>query len=189
MSWDNEYNNFYRGKADTRFIEDFIKFHFTQEELDKISFVNVKGKDSIHLVKSNFIKNTDQEGINLLIFDADLDYSGRVEELEKQKQDLGIQFELFLFPNNEDKGDLETLLLNLTVKEHQGIFECFKPFNDCLLGKNPDYNVPDLKTQVFSYLSFQKLESKEDKRNYINGSWDLNNEYANSLLEFLKKYI
>jgi hypothetical protein len=153
---------FVEGKADKRFIEDFITFKFGSEKLKEISFKNVEGKDSIHLAKSDFIKNTDQEGINLLIFDADLDYSERIKEIEKQKQDLGIEFELFLFPNDKDNGDLETLLLNLTVKEHQGIFECFKPFNDCLLSKNPDYNVPDLKTQVFSYLSFQKLESKED---------------------------
>ncbi len=149
----------------------------------------MKGKDKIHLSKNEFIKNTDQEGINLLIFDADSDYKKRVKALEKQKQDLGIDFELFLFPNNNNNGDLEKLLLSLTVEKHQGIFECFKPFNDCLKAKDETYNVPDLKTQVYSYLSFQNLEPQEKDRNYLLDCWNLDFEYATPLFEFLKKHI
>jgi len=180
---------FVEGKADKRFLEDFISFHLGKDKFENLSFIDVRGKDSIHLAKNEFIKNSNQEGTNLLIFDADSDYKERVKELENQKQDLGIDFELFLFPNNNESGDLEILLLKLTVDKHQGIFECFKPFNDCLLGKDSSYNVPDLKTQVFSYLSFQNLESKEEKRDYLNDSWNLNNEYAKPLLDFLKKYL
>lgn len=180
---------FVEGKADKRFIEDFVSFHFGKEKLEILSFIDVKGKDSIHLVSNEFIKNSDQDGTNLLIFDADSDYSERVKELKKQKQELGIDFELFLFPNNKDNGDLETLLLNLTIQKHQGIFECFKPFNDCLLVKNPNYNVPSLKTQIYSYLDFQRLEPKENDRNYNIDCWDLNNEYAKPLFDFLEKYL
>jgi hypothetical protein len=180
---------FVEGKADKRFIEDFIIHHFSQDIFKKIKFVDVKGKDSVHLVSNEFIKNSDQEGTNLLIFDADSDYAERVEELEKQKQELGIDFELFLFPNDKDVGDLESLLLNLTVSAHKGIFECFKPFNDCLLGKNSNYNVPSLKTQIYSYLDFQRLEPKENERNYIIDCWDLNNEYAKPLFDFLNRYL
>ncbi len=180
---------FVEGKADKRFIEDFILFHFGNDKRKEVLFIDVEGKDKIHLSKNEFIKNTDQEGINLLIFDADKNFSERVIELKKQKQNLNIEFNLFLFPNDKESGDLETLLLNLTVAEHQGIFECFKPFNDCLLNKNSTYNVPSLKTQIYSYLDFQNLEPKENNRNYLSNSWNLDNQYANSLLEFFKKYI
>lgn len=180
---------FVEGKADQRFIEDFVSFHFGNEKLEIISFVDVKGKDRLHIVKNNFVINTDQEGINLLLFDADGNFKDRVEELEKQKQNLEIDFELFLFPNDKDNGDLETLLLNLTAEKHLGIFECFSPFNDCLLNKNSAYNVPSLKTQIYSYLSFQNLEPQEKDRNYLLDCWNLKNEYAIPLTDFLKKYI
>lgn len=180
---------FVEGKADKRFIEDFVSKHFGKEKLDILSFVDVKGKDSIHLVSNEFIKNTDQKGINLLIFDADSDFAKRKEELEKQRAYLNIEFELFLFPNNNDNGDLEVLLLNLTVEKHQGIFECFKPFNDCLKSKDNNYNVPSLKTQVYSYLDFQNKEPKENDRDYFLDCWNLENDYANPLLYFLTEYL
>lgn len=84
---------------------------------------------------------------------------------------------------------METLLLNLTIEKHQGIFECFKPFNDCLKSKYATYNVPSLKTQVYSYLSFQNIEPQERDRNYLLDCWNLKNEYVNPLIEFLKKFI
>ena len=180
---------FVEGKADKRFLEDFVSFHFGKDKLKPILFVDVEGKDKIHLSKNKFLINTDQEGTNLFLFDADGNYAERLEELEKQKQELGIDFELFLFPNNKDKGDLEELLLNLTVEKHKGIFECFKPFNECLFAKDPTYNVPSLKTQVYSYLDFQNKEPKENNRNYMLDCWNLNNEYAKPLLDFLKKYL
>ena len=180
---------FVEGKADKRFLEDFIAHHFSDEIFKNLKFIDVKGKDSIHLVSNEFEKNTDQNGINLLIFDADTNYSLRKKELEEQKAELNIEFELFLFPNNKDNGDLEELLLNLTVEEHHGIFECFKPFNECLKSKNSTYNVPSLKTRVYSYSDFQNQEPKENNRNYLLDCWNLDEEYATPLIEFLRKYL
>ncbi|AXG74997.1 hypothetical protein DVK85_12455 [Flavobacterium arcticum] len=177
---------FGEGKADEKFLRDFVKHHFNIEEID---YVDVKGKDSIHLVKNKFIMNTDQGGINLLIFDADNDFQAALDNVQKQKNECGVEFEIFLFPNNTDIGALEELLIRLTVPEHQSIFECFKPFNKCLNASGKGYNVPDLKTQVYSYLSFQKLEAKEEKRDYTLDCWDLDAEYGESLKEFIAKYI
>jgi len=177
---------FGEGKADERFLQDFIKHYF---EIEKITYKNVNGKDSIHLVKNEFEKNTDQGGVNLLIFDADSDVQAALKNINEQKAALGIEFETFLFPNNADIGALEELLITMTVPQHQGIFDCFQPFNVCLTGKNPDYHVPDLKTQIFSYLSFQRLESKEDKRDYTLNCWNLDADYAKPLVDFLRPYL
>ncbi|MGQ3089156.1 hypothetical protein, partial [Flavobacterium sp.] len=76
----------------------------------------------------------------------------------------------------------------MTVEEHQGIFECFDVLDKCLTSKNDDYEVPDLKIQIYSYLSFQKLEAKEPVRDYTLGCWNLDAEYGNPLKEFLKNY-
>lgn len=70
---------FVEGKADKRFLEDFITCYFGIEKLKVISFKNVEGKDTIHLAKNEFIKNTNQEGTNLLIFGADLDFEARLK--------------------------------------------------------------------------------------------------------------
>ena len=177
---------FGEGKADKRFLEDFVKHHFG---ISKIDYINVNGKDSIELVAPQFKINTEQGGVNLLIFDSDSDYQQALDNVNKQKDDCGIQFETFLFPNNADTGALEKLLLQMTVPEHQGIFDCFKPFNECLLGHNPGYNVPDLKIQIYSYLTFQSLEGKDPVRDYTLPCWNLDAEYAQPLKAFIGKHL
>lgn len=177
---------FGEGKADERFLEDFVKYHFA---IEKIKYVNVKGKDSIHLVRNEFEKNTDQGGVNLLIFDADSNFHAALDNVNTQKVACEIEFETFLFPNNADTGALEELLLQLTVPEHQGIFECFVPFNACLSDKNQHYNVPDLKTRIYSYLAFQNFEPKDPARNYLVDCWNLDAPYAQPLKDFLTKYL
>lgn len=177
---------FGEGIADEKFLKDFIKSQFGIEE---IKYINVKGKDSIHLVKNEFEKNTDQGGVNLLIFDADSNYANARDNIIRQREEVGVEFEIFLFPDNNGVGALEDLLLKLTVPEHSGIFECFTPFNFCLKSKNPHYNVPDLKTQIYSYLSFQKLEANEGKRDYTQSCWNLSNLDAKPLRDFLSEYL
>lgn len=103
---------FGEGKADEKFLRDFIKHHFG---LEGIKYIDVRGKDSIHLSRIQFEQNTDQGGVNLLLFDADGDFKTAINNINKQKGDCGIKCEIFLFPNNHDKGALEELLLNLTV--------------------------------------------------------------------------
>lgn len=49
--------------------------------------------------------------------------------------------------------------------------------------------MPDLKTQIFSYLAFQRLESKEEKRDYTKPCWNLDGDYAQPLKEFLAQYL
>lgn len=176
---------FGEGKADKRFLEDFVKHHFG---IDEIDYVDVKGKDSIHLSKNKFEMNTDQGGVNLLIFDADSNYQAALDNVNNQKAACKIEFETFLFPNNLDTGALEDLLLQMTVPEHQGIFDCFKPFNECLLGHNPNYNVPDLKIQIYSYLTFQYLEGKDPVRDYTLPCWNLDAEYAQPLKAFIANH-
>ncbi|MCW4468511.1 hypothetical protein OGH69_06020 [Flavobacterium sp. MFBS3-15] len=177
---------FGEGKADGKFLKDYVKYHFGIEDIE---YVDVKGKDSIHLGKNYFLQNTDQGGINLLIFDADSDFQAAMNNINEQKDKTGIEFEVFLFPNNSDTGALEELLKRMTIEEHQGIFECFDVLDKCLTSKNNNYEVPDLKIQIYSYLSFQKLEAKEPVRDYTLSCWNLDAEYGNPLKEFLKNYL
>lgn len=49
-------------------------------------------------------------GVNLVIFDADADFEDRKKKLILWKERCHVDFELFLFPNNKDTGELEDLL-------------------------------------------------------------------------------
>ena len=103
-------------------------------------------------------------------------------------------FELFLFPNNSDSGNLEILLEKIINPKHSAIFECFDGYQNCLKGKSKSYKVPASKTKIFAYLdtllsSQDEKFAKEDKRDYRNTNhWDLDNSYLNILKEFLEKY-
>lgn len=182
---------FVEGDADKKFIQDYLNYLFGIETKDsRIVIDELGGKDALKASKPNFNKNTELGGRNLVIFDADDDCETRREELLQEAKELGIPFELFLFPNNQENGNLETLLRRLTVADHEGIFDCFIPFNECLKLKNPNYDVPNLKLQLFSYLSFRGIESKEKKRNYLDiQSWRLDDSSLIPLRDFLKLHI
>ena len=104
---------FVEGKADRKFVADFIRFLFEINYLDEI--INLDGKDGIAKAKNTFNENTDMNGTNLLIFDADEDFKIKFAELNRIKAELEINFEIFLFPDNNDKGELEHLLSNIIL--------------------------------------------------------------------------
>ena len=71
--------------------------------------------------------NTIQGGTNLILFDADTvlnsgGFDKRKAELEQKLKDLDINAKLFLFPNNKDDGDFESLLEELVQKNTHQIF-------------------------------------------------------------------
>ena len=182
---------FVEGKADRKFVADFIRFLFEINYLDEI--INLDGKDGIAKAKNTFNENTDMNGTNLLIFDADEDFKIKFAELNRIKAELEINFEIFLFPDNNDKGELEHLLSNIILIKNKKIFDCFEDYQKCL--KVDDrFRVPVLKTKIYAYthtlLSKENEKfAKEDERDYLNKEhWDLSNSYLNPLKEFLNKY-
>ncbi len=78
-------------------------------------------------------------GINLVIFDADDNFRKRETEILQRKKELGIDFKLFLFPNNHAPGDFETLLEKIAIEKHQQLFDCFEKYQECLTNKNDNY--------------------------------------------------
>ncbi len=135
---------------------------------------------------NKFTENTDNDGINLVIFDADNNFTERKKEIEKKKEEFDIQFELFLFPNNQDSGDFEILLESISNKEHKCIFECFDKYQNCLSSKNTTYILPNRKARIFAFLETLGEETQPKKRNYcVEKCWDLNSAILNSLKIFL----
>ena len=121
---------FVEGKADSKFVGDLVKEWFNYSLKSGVEIQETEGKDSLKKFAHQFQKSTDQGLINLLIFDANGNYQARVKELIVERQALKIQFEVFLFPNNEERGDLETLLRR--IARNEAVFGCIDTYKRCL---------------------------------------------------------
>ena len=93
---------------ETIFIENLINKTWQKHEIDDYETVNAGGWTKLHLIANKFIQNTDKGGINLLIFDSDSPeneggFNKRKQQLEQKRMELGIQFEIFLFPDHQSR--------------------------------------------------------------------------------------
>lgn len=176
------------------FIKTLIKHLGVEDKVSEI--VQVNGKDNLKNSSNAFLTNTLEGGVNLVIFDADSpDNNGgfnvRKEELKGQLDLLNIQADLFLFPDNANDGDFETLLEKIARKDvHQRFFDCFGDYEKCL---GNDYQSPNLKGKMFTYISAQKSLSQRERSNLGKGEWLFdNNEYwdlGSPFVEPLKRFI
>ena len=175
------------------FIEALLKTLDVDESLFRIECVN--GKDNLQNAINTFIANTENGGKNLIIFDADSPQNGggftkRKNELEETLKKLGVEADVFLFPNNRDDGDFETLIARLVQNDkHKRFFDCYEDYEKCL---GTDYLSPNLKGKLFTYISAMPM-SKTKRDRLGQGQWLFeNNEYWNlesEALEPLKGYL
>ena len=196
------------GEADKKFFKDYYH-HLFQEKApegciidpgkdgDTGGYQKLRSEDAIGIMR----QNTDQGGINLVIFDADEDVERRRSELLAIKDEFGVEYELFLLPNNKGAGALEDLLENIINPDNQPVMDCWSTYEG-ELGKvriptktPPTLTIPAKKTKIYAYLETllgksksQKKLLKDANRNYENAQhWDLDAEYLEALKEFLKK--
>lgn len=197
-----DFNIFVEGTADARFFKQYIRHLFGEEVADE-RLVVLKGWDNLKTEASaaRMRSMTANGGVNLVIVDADKDFQSRKEEIAKWKQANGVQFELFLLPNNKDKGALEDLLENIINPNNKPIFECWEGYEKELVKLEiPDRTPPPLttpakKTKIYGYLEALLGSSSKDKelikernREYFNTlHWNLDAEYLEPLKEFLVK--
>ena len=188
------------GDADKKFMEDYYH-HLFQTPAPKNSIIHTGGYKNLadEVILRQMQMNTDQGGVNLVIFDADDDYKTRWEELSSLKEQYGVEFELFLFPNNQDTGALEDLLENIINPNNRPILDCWENYEEELRkleipGRTPPpLTTPAKKTKIYGYLEALLGESKKEKkmikeieRNYENPlHWDLDAEYLEKLKEFI----
>jgi len=191
------------GQSDEAFINQYLN-HLDFVLNDDLVVENLGGKDNLKAkVKADFLDNYSSKlsgskalGYkNVVVFDADDDFDGRLNELTALK--AKFEFELFLFPNDKDNGNLETLLCEIVNPKHKKILECFDGFRDCI-SVNPDYRLPDDKTKMYVYVDTlveNKWSDGRDiahpkNRNYQNPDhWNLNHEYLTPLKTFLQNHI
>lgn len=191
---------FVEGKNDENFINSYIKYIVSY---DTYKIVPVNGYTNIEKVVSLFKENTENKGINLVIFDSDYKRNGggietRKKYIQNVLKDNSISAEIFLLPNNKDEGNLETLLENIINQDHKCVLECFESYEKCLRGfkddnDNPIYITPNTKAKIYAYIESMKKTNPDksrfskDKDFLFDNSyyWNLDSKYLEPLKEFL----
>lgn len=189
---------FVEGNADQKFLIDYL-LYLGYNGISERDFVRIDGntKANINNREEEFLRSQEKGKKNILIFDADKNATGTRRYLEEVKTKLGIKFELFLFPNDLDPGNLETLLEQIINPDHESLFDCFEHYRECLKQKNnPSYKIPDSKTKVFAYLDALLLKKEDEKlakegnRDYRNTEhWNLNSLRLEPLKNFLQTHL
>ena len=144
--------------------------------------------------------------INLVVFDADAPeneggFAVRKREIEDWKTRHGLTFELFLFPNNEENGELENLLEGIINPQNAAIFCCWENFEECLTTKTTctktPLTIPAKKSKIYAYMEVlhgdsncEKEKIKDPNRDFKNTQhWDLSAQAIEPLKKFLQRHI
>ncbi len=174
---------------DKLFIEQYILW-ISERFQEKIALktISTGGWTNLHKHKNEFKENADMNGINLVIFDADDNFRKRETEILQRKKELGIDFKLFLFPDNNAPGDFETLLEKIAIEKHQQLFDCFEKYQECLTNKNGNYKVPNRKAKIFAYLESLNEETNFKKRVLLGISW-ITIMFENNMQIFINKLL
>ena len=160
----------------------------------------IGGFNKLKNIKPEFDKAKNNGEKVLLLFDANSNFAQRREYLLKEKKELSIDFELFLFPNNKDNGTFEHLLEKVINEKHKVKIDCFDNYELCIAQYKKDgkeiYNIPVQKSKMYAYMdTFTMSNTKNDefkKGNWFfdnNEYWDFDSEYLKPLKDFLLKNI
>ncbi len=186
------------------FIEQYL--HFLNPEItdSEYTITCVGGKDNLKNYDNIMKQNAIAGEHNIVIFDCDSPstdggFEKRSEQLTDLRNNLGVDFDSFLFPNNKDSGAFEDMLLNIINQKHKGVIDCFEKYEMCIKGQDASgelYETPNTKAKIYSYITSFKRSGKEFNKikggnwDFLNKEyWDLTSEYLNPLKEFISKYI
>ncbi|WP_025447634.1 DUF3226 domain-containing protein [Helicobacter pylori] len=160
------------GKSDKYFLSWCLDVWEYQAYFD-IFFVEGKDKlfsDEFCKRIENILKNKNQEYRQVcVIFDADIKkenqesdagFDNKLEHIREKFKEKGIDFpeeQIFLFPNNQDDGDLETLLLK--IAKHDEFLKCFEKYLECIKSKEHYEPIKNIrKSKWYAYLEALGLE-------------------------------
>ncbi|WRD74534.1 hypothetical protein E5E60_01945 [Helicobacter pylori] len=183
---DKEILIFVEGPSDKVFLEVYLYF-LEDLPIKNFKVKDVKGKDNL----SKRLLEIEKYDKTLIIFDADKDYESNKKEILKvvlkTKQTISEE-QIFLFPNNQDDGDLETLLLE--IAKHDEFLKCFEGYLECIKSKEHYKPIKKIrKNMLYAYLEAFGLEELYTKKNiFDNTGGKVKNEYEEDY-EKLKKAI
>jgi hypothetical protein len=130
----------------------------------------------------------DDEGINIVIFDADEEGHGRgsfdntKKSLDAFKTTHEVHFDFHLWPNHEKNGRIEDLLQQLIPQDKKTIFECIDQYNTCLKqieGVSVDDSIKRA-LNVYTY-SFNHAKKESERKYQDDKFWTLDHDTITDL--------
>lgn len=142
------------GEADITFLRDYFLFHnpkleqkeqkkrntkelILSDDIQKIKIKAIGGYTKVENEKTEMEAHSDQDFKIIVIQDCDnpnKNHGGleaRMKYLDEICQKIQFHFNTFLFPNNNENGDLETLLLKIVnTTKFNSPNECYMNFID-----------------------------------------------------------
>ncbi|GHQ74617.1 hypothetical protein VN0405_03650 [Helicobacter pylori] len=177
------------GKSDRNFLGWYLNFLKYKDYFD---IFDIEGKDK--LISGEFLEKIDKILNNkhqtykqvCVIFDADkkesqerdAGFDNKLVHICKELKEKRIDFpreQIFLFPNNQDDGDLETLLLE--IAKHKEFINCFESYLDCIKKKEHYKPIKNIrKNMLYAYLEALGLENLYTKKNIFDIEGKVKNE-------------
>lgn len=166
------------------FLKAFIDLHFPTKSVE---FICIGGIDNLfNETNKNQISQAQEVGEQVIfLIDADTISKGfgfekRKAKIDNDMKELKHSVPYFIYPNNKDDGDVETLMESAARRDlHQVFFDCFEDYEKCVSGVKdqygqPLYNTPNLKGKLHTYMNAQKLNNKL-RRKLGTGNWLFDN--------------
>ncbi|EMG81880.1 hypothetical protein L6504_02825 [Helicobacter pylori] len=175
---DKEILIFVEGPSDKVFLEVYLYF-LEDFPIKNFKVKDVKGKDNLY----KRLLEIEKYDKTLIIFDADNYKSNKKEILKvvsktkqtKQTEQTISEEQIFLFPNNQDDGDLETLLLK--IAKHDEFLKCFEGYLECIKSKEHYKPIKNIrKNMLYAYLEVFGLEK------FFQYKWDINNKKEENII-------
>ncbi|MDO7807037.1 DUF3226 domain-containing protein, partial [Helicobacter pylori] len=166
------------GKSDKNFLSWCLDVWKNEDHFDQAHFdiIHVEGKDKLFSDEfckriENILKNKNQEYRQVcIIFDADIKkenqesdagFNNKLKHIREKFKEKGTDFpkeQIFLFPNNQDDGDLETLLLK--IAKHDEFLKCFEGYLERIKSKEYYKPIKNIrKNMLYAYLEALGLEN------------------------------
>jgi len=201
---------FVEGQTDQAFIQFVLEKQFEIKLTDKqVKNAVISCEGWTNIAKQAFLldeRRVRNNGKNIVIFDADRKgnnggFKKRKEELEQIANKLNVKFDIFLFPDDESDGDLESFYSSCFKSEKAFFKDCWDKMYSCLDENKKELNLkfPKSSEMVFSYVDlFEAYKSEEykntkSKRSYFDENlWEFDfekNEYLKRLVAFLKEHL
>ncbi|EMH46228.1 DUF3226 domain-containing protein [Helicobacter pylori] len=162
---DKEILIFVEGPSDKVFLEVYLYF-LEDLPIKNFKVKDVKGKDNL----SKRLLEIEKYDKTLIIFDADIKkesqesdagFDNKLKHIREKFKEKGTDFpkeQIFLFPNNQDDGDLETLLLK--IAKHDEFLKCFEGYLECIKSKEYYKPIKNIrKNMLYAYLEALGLEN------------------------------
>lgn len=159
------------------------EYHFLQAIISKffpaieVEFIFMDGIGNLYNETNlNQIKLAQETDEQVIVF-ADADtvdkgygYVKRKKEIDNGIATNAVAFPYFIYPNNQDDGDVEVLMEAAALyAPNKVFFDCYTDYETCLKGVKDGngesiYNVPSLKGKVYAYAAAQTIYDTQQRQ-------------------------